>query len=170
MIQRKQTVYLLVASVLMLLTFFAPIARFIGASNSLVLYIYKVEGLVPGVETGLSPYFIIPLLSISSLVVIISLLTIFLYKNRNRQLLLVRFMLLLVMAFFGLYFFYYMDILQNLSGGLASYDYGITIPGSAIEIPTIVFVIPLVTAVMLFLASRGIINDEKLVRSVDRLR
>ncbi len=160
----------MVAGILMLLSFFAPIARFIGSSNSLVLYIYKVEGLVPGVDTGLSPYFIIPLMSIVSLVVIFSIVTIFMYKNRNRQLVLVRFMLLLVLVYFGLYFFYYIDILQNLTGGLASYDYGISIPGSMIEIPTMIFLIPLLTEIMLFLASRGIIKDEKLIRSVDRLR
>lgn len=63
-----------------------------------------------------------------------------------------------------------MDILEQMSGGYASYEYGINIPGSGIQIPTVVFVIPLVTALMLFMASRGIISDEKLVNSMDRLR
>ncbi len=154
----------------MMVTFFVPIARFIGESNSLVLYIYKIAGLVPGIETGLSPYFVIPLMSIVSIIVVLSFVTIFLYKNRGRQLLFVRFMLLLVMVYFGLYFFYYLNTLQNLTGAYATYDYGIDIPGSNMQVPLVVFIIPLVTAIMLFLASRGIIHDEKLVRSADRLR
>lgn len=170
MIQRKQTVYLFFAAVIMLVTFFVPLATFIGEQNSLKLYLYKVEGLVPGIETGLSPYFILPLLTSVGLIVILSFLTIFLYKNRRVQLILVRFMLLLVLVYFSLYFFYYIDVLENLSGGLASYDYGISIPGSLIQIPVVVFVLPLVTSILLFMASRGIINDERLIKSADRLR
>lgn len=154
----------------MLLTFFAPLARFIGESNSVALYIYKVVGLVPDIDTGLSPYFVIPLMATVSLIVLLSFVTIFLYKKRMRQLLIVRFMLLLVMTYFGLYFFYYLNTLQNLTGGFPTYDYGVNIPGSGIQIPMLIFVIPLLTAIMLFLASRGIIKDEKLVRSADRLR
>jgi hypothetical protein len=170
MIQRKQTVYLFIAGILMLLTFFAPLARFIGETNSVALYIYKVVGLVPDIDTGLSPYFVIPLMTTVSLIVLLSFVAIFLYKKRMRQLLIVRFMLLLVMTYFGLYFFYYLNTLENLTGGFPTYDYGVNIPGSGIQIPMLVFVIPLLTAIMLFLASRGIIKDEKLVRSADRLR
>lgn len=170
MIQRKQTLFLFIAGILMLVTYFAPLARFIGETNSVALYVYKVVGLVPGLETGLSPYFVIPLMSIVSVVVVLSFVTIFMFKNRMRQLLMVRFMLLLVLVYFGLYFFYYLNTLEKLTGGYPTYDYGINIPGSAMQIPLIVFVIPLVTAIMLFMASRGIINDEKLVRSADRLR
>lgn len=154
----------------MMVTFFVPLASFIGESNSLVLYIYQVVSMVPGVETGLSPYFILPLMTIVSLIVLFSFVTIFLFKKRRSQLLLVRFMLLLVLVFFGLYFFHYMDVLEQLSGGYASYDYGINIPGSAIQIPTVVFIIPLATALLLFMASRGILSDEKLINSMDRLR
>ncbi len=170
MIQRKQSIFLLLAGMLMMVTFFVPLASFIGESNSYVLYIYQVVSMVPGMETGLSPYFILPLLTIVSLLVLFSFVTIFLYKKRRSQLLLVRFMLLLVLVYFGLYFFHYMDVLENMSGGYASYEYGISIPGSLIQIPTVVFIIPLVTALLLFMASRGILNDEKLVNSMDRLR
>lgn len=154
----------------MLVTFFVPLATFIGESNSLVLYLYKVEGLVPGIETGLSPYFILPLMTIVALIIIFSVVTIFLYKKRRGQLILVRFMLLLDLTYFGLYFFHYIDTLEQLTGGLASYSYGIDIPGSGIQIPTVVFVIPLVTALLLFMAANGIRSDEKLIRSADRLR
>jgi len=154
----------------MLISFFVPLAIFVGESNSLVLYLYKVEGLVPGIETGLSPYFILPLMTIVALIVVFSIVTIFLYKKRRVQLILVRFMQLLVLTYFGLYFFHYMDVLEKLSGGFASYEYGINIPGSTMQIPTVVFILPLVSALLLFMASNGIKNDEKLIRSADRLR
>jgi uncharacterized protein DUF4293 len=170
MIQRKQTIYLFLAGALILISFFVPLATFIGETNSLVLYIYKVVSLVPGSETGVSPYFILPLLTIVPLITIISFLTIFLYKRRRSQLLMVRFMLLLDLTYIGLYFFHYNEVLEKLSGGIASYEYGVTIPGLEMQIPTIVFLLPLAIAMLLFLASKGIAKDEKLVRSTDRLR
>ncbi len=170
MIQRKQSIYLFLAAILMLITFFAPMASFIGEYNSLVLYLYKVESLVPGIESQLSPYFILPLLTIVSLVIIFAFVTIFFYKRRRIQLILVRFMILLVLIYFGLYFFHYQEILENITGVYATFEYGINIPNSGIQIPVIVFVIPLVSAILLFMASRGILNDEKLIQSADRLR
>ncbi len=170
MIQRKQSVFLFLAGVILFVTYFVPLATFIGESNSLVLNIYKVESMVPDTDTGLSPYFILPLLTTVSLIILFSFVTIFLYKKRRSQLLLVRFMLLLVLVYFSLYFFHYLEVLEGLTGGYANYQYGINIPGSTIQIPTIIFIIPLATALLLFMASRGIISDEKLLRSADRLR
>ncbi len=170
MIQRKQSIYLFLAGAILIITYFVPLASFIGESNSLVLYIYQVISLVPGAETGLSPYFVLPLLTSVSMIIILSFLTIFLYKKRKSQLLLVRFMMLLILVYIGLYFFHYMDILETLSGGIASYEYGLVIPGVNFAIPTVIFIVPLVTAMLLFMASKGIISDEKLIRSTERLR
>ncbi len=170
MIQRKQTIYLFLSGALILISFFVPLATYIGETNSLVLYIYKVVSLVPGSETGVSPYFILPLLTIVSLIAIFSFVTIFLYNRRKNQLLFVRFMLLLVLVYIGLFFFHYNEIMEQLTGGIAIYEYGITIPGLEMQIPTIVFLLPLATAMFLFMAARGISHDEKLVRSTERLR
>jgi hypothetical protein len=170
MIQRKQSVYLFLAAAILSVTYFFPLSSFIGETDSLVLYLYKVISLVPDSLVPLSPYFILPLFTIVSLVVVMSFVTIFLFKNRRVQLILVRFMLLLLLVYIGVFFFYYVDVLSNLSGGIASYPNGLTIPSTDIQIPTIVFIVPLVSAVLLFLASRGIIGDEKLVRSTERLR
>ncbi|MBC8319756.1 MAG: DUF4293 domain-containing protein [Bacteroidetes bacterium] len=170
MIQRKQSVFLFIAAALLFITYFVPLSSFIGEKDSLVLYIYKIESLVPGFSSPFSPYFILPILSLVSLIVVMSIVTIFMYKNRRLQLIFVRFMLLLLLIYIGLYFFYYIDILENQTGGFANYEYSISIPGIALQIPTIVFLIPLVSALLLFMAARGIRNDEKLVRSTDRLR
>jgi len=170
MIQRKQSIYLFLAAALLLITFFVPLASFIGAKDSLVLYIYQVVSLVPGSGSEFSSYFILPLLVPVVLIVVISLISIFLYKKRKLQLLLVRFMLLLLLFYIGVYFFYYVDVLEKQSGSIANYEYGLEIPGIEIQIPTVIFIIPLVSAALLLMASRGIISDEKLIRSADRLR
>jgi len=170
MIQRKQSIFLFFAAAILSVTYFFPISTFIGESDSLVLYIYSVISLVPDSQVSLSPYFILPLFTIVSLVVTLSFVTIFLFNKRRVQLILVRFMLLLLLIYIGLYFFYYTEILENISGGIASYPNGLTLPTLEMQIPTIVFIVPLISAVLLFMASRGIISDEKLIRSTDRLR
>ncbi len=170
MIQRKQSLFLFFAAAILSLTFFFPLSKFIGESDSLVLYIYKVVSLVPDSTLPFQPYFILPLLSLITLIIILSLITIFLYKNRRAQLVLVRFLLLLLLFYIGLFFFYYVGIFESETGGVVSYPYGLIIPSTTINIPTIVFLLPLVSAIFLFLASRGIVNDEKLVHSADRLR
>jgi glucan phosphoethanolaminetransferase (alkaline phosphatase superfamily) len=147
-----------------------PLSSFIGEKDSLVLYLYQVKTLVPGFSSPFTPFFILPLLISVTLIVIISIVTIFLYKKRKLQLILVRFMLLLLLIYLGVYFFYYIDILENQSGGYASYQYSVPILETGMEIPTVIFIIPLVSAMLLFMAARGITNDEKLVRSTDRLR
>lgn len=170
MIQRKQSVYLFLAAAMMIITFFVPLGTFIGAKNSLVLYLFQVVSLVPDSDIPFGTYFLLPLLAPVVLMVIISFVTIFLYKNRKLQLILVRFMLLLILFYLGTYFFYYLDVLETASGSFASYDYGLEIPGLEMQIPTVIFIIPLISAALLFMASRGILNDEKLIRSADRLR
>ncbi len=170
MIQRKQSIYLFFAAALLSITYFVPLSSFIGEKDSLVLYLYKVESLVPGFSSPFSSFFILPLFVPVTLIVIISIVTIFLYNNRKLQLILVRFMLLLLLIYIGIYFFYYIDVLENQSGGYASYQYSVTILETGMQIPTVIFIIPLVSAMLLFMAARGITNDEKLVRSTDRLR
>jgi len=170
MIQRQQSVYLFLAAILLAITYFVPLGTFIGEKNSLVLYIYKLVSLVPGLSVPFGPYFVLPLMALLSTIVAVMLITIFIFKNRRVQLLLVRLLLLLLLFYIGLYFFYYLDVLEAASGGLAQYEYGITIPETNIIIPTVIFVFPVISAFLLFMASRGIIKDEKLVRSADRLR
>jgi hypothetical protein len=64
--------------------------------------------------------------------------------------------ILVEVIFIGLFFFYYVNTLQKLTGATAEYK-------------TAVFM-PLIALVFLVLAYRGVLQDEKLVRSADRLR
>lgn len=100
----------------------------------------------------------IMLIILVGLTALLSLVSIFLFKNRNRQLTLVRltmiaFVLLLALA--GLFF--YQDY-SRLNSGSYMFDVGF---GAIAPVAGILFSI---------LAIRAIRKDEKLIRSMDRLR
>jgi hypothetical protein len=56
----------------------------------------------------------------------------------------------------GSFFFYYVNVLEKASGGVTQYEIG--------------SYMPLVAFVFYILSYRGIMSDEKLIRSADRLR
>ena len=93
--------------------------------------------------------------------------SIMMYKKRKRQLLLCRFNfifhIILVIAFYS--FFYmgqslFIEAMQAQVGGEVDVTFNMEI-GFFLLIPTIPF---------LYLAIRGIKNDEKLLQSIDRIR
>ncbi|MCB2207859.1 MAG: DUF4293 domain-containing protein [Bacteroidetes bacterium] len=156
MIQRKQTIFLLLSAIALGLLHYFPLASFIGDKDSLVMYIYQVVSLVPDQVSALPDYFIFPILAVNSMIILLTILTIFLFKNRRMQLNLLRFSLILLLIMIGSFFFYYVNILEKATGGLTHYEIG--------------SYMPLVAFVFYILAYRGIMSDEKLVRSADRLR
>jgi hypothetical protein len=157
MIQRIQSVYLLLASLLLSVTFFFPIAEFIGEKDSLVLYIFKVVSLVPDSQNVYDIMFVMPLLGIVVAVILLSLITIFMFKNRNGQLKIIRLLMLLIVIMIGVIFLYFYDILETASGAIPDF----------VQVGAFA---PLLSLVFLFLAYRGVIKDVKLIRSADRLR
>jgi amino acid permease len=157
MIQRIQSVYLLLAAIAIGLTAYFPLADAIGAKDSLVLYTYKISSLVPDGQPDFPSYFIWPIAIISALVFIVSIVTIFLYKKRMQQLNILRIAVILLLVMIALFFFYYSPELERASGGLVGYQ----VPGAYL---------PVISFILFILAYRGIIADEKLIRSADRLR
>lgn len=156
MIQRIQTVYLILASGVMLATYFFPLAAAIGINDSLVLYSYKIISLVPDQVPNLPDYFIWPMLGISVFVILLSIFSIFLFKLRQRQLNFIRICIVLLLGLIALFFFYYSPEMENASGAVVDYEIGAYLP--------------VVALVFFILAYRGIISDIKLLRSADRLR
>ncbi len=156
MIQRKQTIFLLLVIIASAVSFFFPLAEFIGAKESIVLFVQKAHSLVPDSAFNQNGYFSLPLLSATGFVMLFSLITIFLYKNRKSQLQVIKVCILVEIIMIGLFFFYYVSSLEKLTGGTAEYK-------------TAVFM-PLISLVFLVLAYRGVLQDEKLIRSADRLR
>ena len=156
MIQRKQSVFLLLAAIASTLIFFFPLANFIGAKGSFIMFVHQIQNLVPDSSNPYSLSFILPLLSANAFVIIFSLLTIFLYKNRKVQMKITKLNILLEVIFIGLFFLYYVDVLEKASGATASYGIGVFMP--------------MLSLILLVFAYRGIVQDERLIRSADRLR
>lgn len=156
MIQRKQTIFLLLSAIALGLLHYFPLASFIGDKDSLIMYVFKVVSLVPDQIPALPEYFIFPLLAVNTMIILLTVLTVFLFKNRRMQLNLLRFSLILLLLMIGSFFFYFVSILEKASGGITNYEIG--------------SYMPLVAFIFYIFAYRGIMNDEKLVRSADRLR
>ncbi|MCW3167572.1 DUF4293 domain-containing protein [Chryseobacterium sp. 09-1422] len=96
-----------------------------------------------------------PIISISSIVlVLIGAFSLFSFKNRKRQIMLNNISIIINALLIGILVYW----MQNLSGG-------IDFPEKGIE-P----VFPLIAVICLFLANVFIKKDERLVKSVDRLR
>ncbi len=148
MIQRIQSLYLFFATVAMVLFLFVPL----GFSNVENLYTLTAQGILPdaaeGAPMATHTWGIFALGVVTALVAFI---TLFLYKNRPLQMRLCKinflFMVTLYVAI-GLYI-HFMELEITLSPLIA---------------------LPLITILFTYLAYQGIRQDERLVRSLDRLR
>ncbi len=135
MIQRIQSVYLLLAGV-------------VSAGLIIVLPLYNVAGEGQYI-LDFPVYFALTLLS-----ALVSFFSIFRYKNRKQQFVSGRINILLNFVLLGLMLYHFFDHVKDLESG--NYDLGLFMPVVAI--------------VLIALANRAIMKDEKLVRSADRLR
>jgi len=152
MIQRIQTVYLLLITLLMGSMFFYPYAELLAQDNQ--IYSYSFNGLF---LDGSEPvYFLtLPPAILLSIIVLISFGTIFIFKNRILQIRLSAINLMLMIGYVGLNY-YYIKSFSNQLTGVISYN--------------IIVIFPLISAILGYLAIRAIGKDEALVRSLDRIR
>ncbi len=155
MLQRIQSIYLFLAIIAASLMFFFPLAEFFGDSN-FVLYVYKLSFFDPDPSLQLSPYFLMPLMGTIVLIILLSLITIFSFKNRKRQLLFTKISMAITLVLLAGYFFGYISLLEGAVGNPPKYQF-------ASFMPILVFL-------FMFLANRSIQKDEKLIKSMDRLR
>lgn len=136
MLQRIQTVYLFLAALVSLGLIFifelwenAAGEAFYAEDNLIVFGLFLVSGLI-------------------------SLITIFLFKNRKLQFVLGRINIILNLILLGLFVYWSL----NISGEVDISEKGIGM------------LIPIISIVLLVLANKAIKKDEDLVKSVDRLR
>jgi hypothetical protein len=141
MIQRIQSLYLLLIIIGCICLFFFPI----GTYNTFDLTLLSAN------QQGMT----IPLILIVLAIIVLSGVIIFLYKNRTKQLKLSR-ILILINILLIVVIFFSADRIEKQTG--ITTKYGVSA------------VIPLINILLSFLASRGIRKDEKLVKSSDRLR
>lgn len=142
MIQRKQSLWLLIAALL----------------NAGVFYfgVYRYRIMENGVDTlkevRVNDHF--PSLLIALVMAILPLITIFMFGNRKRQIAMSFVSILAVCSFIAIA----LQRTRNLNALPSSESYWV---GAVLPVAAVVF---------LFMAIMGIRKDEKLVRSVDRLR
>lgn len=147
MIQRIQTVYLLIATFLVGLLFLLPFAEI---AKDGAIYMFNFMGVaLDGTlkENGAS---------ISILIGIILALhgvAIFSFKNRVRQIRLIVFSIILLLGLIGMFFFFTYYSFKD-----AQVSFKISV------------VFPVVAIILDYLAIRAIGKDEALIRSIDRIR
>ena len=166
MIQRIQSIYLLLAFLCMTLLLFFPIFSVEASSvnGDVVLKAVVDQNGVNGADLKEGSF---PLYLVYITLALFSVACIFLYKNRPRQLMITRINLILhLLLIVGIYVFYFFGAgfveegVKNLTEKETTVIFYME-AGFFILIPSFAFVI---------LAIRGIKRDENLVKSLDRLR
>ncbi|HOY30980.1 MAG TPA: DUF4293 domain-containing protein [Bacteroidales bacterium] len=147
MIQRIQSLYLLLAVVAYVLLFFFPIAEFVHQDTVSSFSLLEI--------TNAKSNSTFPLMIVDGLLAITCLVTIFLFKKRLLQIRITAVTLLVHMGFIAAVF-YSADFVAKKLGTVAAYQTGMYIA--------------LIPLVLIVLAYRAIRKDEKMVNSSDRLR
>jgi hypothetical protein len=154
MIQRIQTLYLLIAGILVAILYFAPLAEFSGKTGE--LYLFNLTGVVPeGTTKSAVVQESWPLFILTSLILILEVLTIFQFKNRPLQIKLSNLSVFLLLGLTAATYFYIWKTNGLIGGGYTMKLY---------------FTFPLISMIFVFLAARAISKDEQLVKSIDRIR
>ncbi|MBR6538312.1 MAG: DUF4293 domain-containing protein [Bacteroides sp.] len=150
MIQRIQSVYLLLITILLVVAMCLPIGQFIEADN-ITSHIFKPLGVTLASGETQATW---GLFGILLLTTIINFLTIFLYRNRMLQVRMTIFSMLMLVGYYitlGVFWYVLKDESQTFQLGWA-------------------MCLPLVCIILDYLAFRAIYRDEVMVRAADRLR
>ena len=152
MIQRIQTLYLLLAAAFMSLTLFMPIATFVVDDQTYELTAFSLT-------CGDMSQSTIWLGTILAIATALPLITIFLFKKRTLQIRLCAVEVVLLIGSLVLVALYYWLTSRLFEGLVIEHrQFGWAAP------------MPIVAIVLSYLASRAIFKDEVLVRSLDRIR
>lgn len=154
MIQRIQTIYLLIVAILIGVLYFFPIASFV-VEQDMSMYQLSINGLIPDVAGAKPLFHVLPLIIIISIIILSSAITIGFYKRRMLQIRLCIINIVLLLGLQGL-MFYFVSVSKHQLGGSSSFS--------------LIFIFPIISAILTYLAIRRIAKDEALVRSMDRLR
>ena len=153
MLQRIQTVYLLIIVGLMVATLFLPLAILQAGDQ---FYSFDTTGVSTVTAEPELVYPMWGLFALTAVISILALVTIFLFKKRILQIRLCVFNAILMLGFYGLFAFF----VWMLEGELTDIALNLKI---ALSFPVIALILD-------YLAIRNIGADEALVRSLDRLR
>lgn len=153
--QRIQTLFMILAVILLGAMFFLPLSLFSTSTYSGLVYVYGLKpqnGIIPFQMSGLWIQSVI--IAISMIVITISL---FMYKQRMKQMKVLMIAVLTNIILIGLVF-YFNDRIENIQTD----DYEIAYKLGAI--------MPLLSLLLLMMSGRAIRRDEAKVRAAGRLR
>jgi uncharacterized paraquat-inducible protein A len=155
MIQRIQSLYLLLTTLLSLIFLKGSFLSFINEAGSVINI--SLNGITRGSEGQGSELIqtVLPITILIPLIAILSFGAIFCFKKRNIQLMMSKILIALVIALILVSGYYSYIIISKFNGEI--------VPGVKMALPFIILVLSI-------LAFRGIRKDDKLVKSYDRLR
>lgn len=153
MIQRIQSIYLLLVAILNGLLFVLPLNEMVSGSHILRLSINGLYDITEKENILVADLF--PLLAIVSVSILLSVIAIFLYKNRKVQMRIAIYnsALGLGTTFLTLFYAYQISTTNETELGFS-----------------IGLLIPITGSILSFLAFKAIKKDDDLVKSVDRIR
>ncbi len=155
MIQRIQSIYLLLTTLFSVLFLDGNIMKFTDDSGNMLNITLGGLKRIAGESAAENPGRVLPLTMLVLLIAVLSLVAIFLYKNRKLQMrftlgvFILTIMLILILTIFSFF------VIRNYNADIL---WGIKM------------ILPLLMAVSSYLAYRSIKKDEDLVKSYDRLR
>lgn len=147
MIQRIQSIFILLAAVFSALLLILPIADILADNQE---YVFKSLGIYQGANLVFNG---LPVFIFAGLITILHLVALFSYKKRVRQIRILIFTILILMGLFGL--FYYFSF-ASFNDEIVSFRF------------TVAF--PIAACILDYLAIRAIGKDEALIQSMNRIR
>lgn len=152
MIQRIQSIYLLGGTLAVLAMIFLPFSRIVTNDAAVYLFLHKCSG-DPLLSSIYNPLLILLIGSVTALCFFIS---IFLYKNRIRQMRFNALVFVFNCLLIGAMFFVPERMADAVQGKAYYKEIGI--------------IMPLISLILLVFANKAIKKDEMKVRAADRLR
>lgn len=151
MIQRIQSVYLLLVTILLVATAFMPIGQFVGTDN-ITTHVFKPLGVTMADGTFQSTWGLFGILILSAVIACCS---IFLYRNRMLQIRMTIFGTILLVGFY-IAFLVFMFVLKDDLQASFHLKWALCLP--------------VICIILNYLSFRAIYSDEVMVRAADRLR
>lgn len=151
MIQRIQTVYLLLSVLCSALCLYMCLGELVSLTDAFHSQMYNLA--VKNAD-GMLSFGVFPLFLVLALETSLALVTIFLYKKRTLQISLCTMSLFLLVTWYAIAL-YFVAI-----GEYSQYTFK----------PKVAFFLPIVSFILVILAKKGVKKDERLVRAADRIR
>lgn len=156
MIQRIQTLFLILSILLNIVALFFPFVSFVSDFNYYKLSALQLENLTPDTESIFSGMITYPIIGLLIFSIALSIFTILKYKNRKQQMKFNKLNIFVLIILIAGILFGYTNYIEKEIEAVSTFEMGAYFP--------------LASLLFLLLANRFIIKDEKIIRSADRLR